>query len=51
MPMNLADKLNDKIFRTVGIVADGMSQPCYVVGGYVRDLFLHRTSKDIDFVT
>ncbi len=49
--MNLADKLNDKIFHTVGIVADGMSQPCYVVGGYVRDLFLHRTSKDIDFVT
>lgn len=51
MPMNLADKLSDKIFHTVGIVADGMSQPCYVVGGYVRDLFLHRTSKDIDFVT
>ncbi|MDD7604850.1 MAG: HD domain-containing protein [Candidatus Limisoma sp.] len=51
MPMNLADKLNDEIFHTVGIVADGMSQPCYVVGGYVRDLFLHRTSKDIDFVT
>ena len=49
--MNLADKLSDKIFHTVGIVADGMSQPCYVVGGYVRDLFLHRTSKDIDFVT
>lgn len=49
--MNLADKLNDKIFRTVGNVADGMNQPCYVVGGYVRDLFLHRTSKDIDFVT
>ena len=49
--MNLADKLNDKIFHTVGNVADGMSQPCYVVGGYVRDLFLHRPSKDIDFVT
>lgn len=49
--MNLADKLSDKIFHTVGNVADGMSQPCYVVGGYVRDLFLHRTSKDIDFVT
>ena len=49
--MNLADKLSDKIFHTVGIVADGMNQPCYVVGGYVRDLFLHRTSKDIDFVT
>ena len=28
-----------------------MSRPCYVVGGYVRDLFLHRHSKDIDFVT
>ena len=49
--MNLADKLSDKIFHTVVIVADGMSQPGYVVGGYVRDLFLHRTSKDIDFVT
>ncbi len=28
-----------------------MQQPCYVVGGYVRDLFLRRPSTDLDFVT
>lgn len=28
-----------------------MNRQCYVVGGYVRDLFLSRHSKDIDFVT
>lgn len=28
-----------------------MRQPCYVVGGYVRDLFLRRPSTDLDFVT
>ena len=28
-----------------------MGRECYVVGGYVRDLLLHRPSKDIDFVT
>lgn len=28
-----------------------MNRQCYVVGGYVRDLFLCRHSKDIDFVT
>lgn len=38
-------------FRLVGDVADEMGRECYVVGGYVRDIFLDRTSKDIDFVT
>ncbi|MBD5348870.1 MAG: HD domain-containing protein [Bacteroides sp.] len=28
-----------------------MGREVYVVGGYVRDLFLNRQSKDIDFVT
>lgn len=49
--MNLKDKLKNPIFKLVGEVADEVSQPCYVVGGYVRDLFLHRHSTDIDFVT
>ncbi len=49
--MNLADRLNQSIFHIVGTTADGMGRECYVVGGYVRDLFLHRQSKDIDFVT
>lgn len=35
----------------VGSAADAMGRECYVVGGYVRDLFLKRHSKDIDFVT
>lgn len=43
--------LTNKIFHTVGGVADSLGRECYVVGGYVRDLLLHRHSKDIDFVT
>ena len=49
--MNIAAKIDRKIFRHVGSVADAMGRECYVVGGYVRDLFLQRHSKDIDFVT
>lgn len=49
--MNLADRLNQSIFHIVGSVADELNRECYVVGGYVRDLFLHRHSKDVDFVT
>ncbi|MDE6716179.1 MAG: CCA tRNA nucleotidyltransferase [Muribaculaceae bacterium] len=39
------------VFSQVGAVADSIGQECYVVGGYVRDIFLNRPSKDIDFVT
>lgn len=49
--MNLKDRLTHPIFRLIGEVADEAGQPCYIVGGYVRDLFLHRASGDIDFVT
>lgn len=49
--MNLADRLTDRIFTTVGHAADELSRPCYAVGGYVRDLIIGRHSKDIDFVT
>ncbi|MDE5688865.1 MAG: CCA tRNA nucleotidyltransferase [Paramuribaculum sp.] len=37
--------------RLVGAAADRIGRDCYAVGGYVRDIFLHRHSKDIDFVT
>lgn len=47
----ITEKIDRRIFRHVGEVADAMSRECYVVGGYVRDLFLDRHSKDIDFVT
>ena len=39
------------VFGLVGEVADELRRECYVVGGYVRDIFLDRTSNDIDFVT
>ena len=43
-------RINRKPFTTVKEAADALQVPCYVVGGYVRDLFLGRPSKDIDFV-
>lgn len=49
--MNIAGKIDKEIFHKIGEVADSEQKECYVVGGYVRDLFLQRHSKDIDFVT
>lgn len=49
--MNLTEDLKLPIFRQVGKIADDMSREAYVVGGYVRDIFLKRHSSDIDFVT
>lgn len=43
--------LDKKIFHLISEVADSLQLECYVVGGYVRDLFLERPSKDIDVVT
>ena len=37
--------------KLVGDVADALGRECYVVGGYVRDIFLDRPSSDMDFVT
>jgi len=48
---NLKEKFSDKIFKLIADVADEMQLECYVIGGYVRDIFLHRPSKDIDIVT
>jgi poly(A) polymerase len=42
---------DEEILRRVGAVADELGLEAYVVGGYVRDCFLQRPSKDIDFVT
>ena len=43
-------ELDHTIFHRIGDTADEMGVDCYVVGGYVRDLFLERPSKDIDVV-
>lgn len=49
--MNLSDDLALPVFRKIGEIADNMNREVYVVGGYVRDIFLKRHSSDIDFVT
>ncbi|MCI6233632.1 MAG: tRNA nucleotidyltransferase, partial [Prevotella sp.] len=46
----LAQILNKKIFHLISQAADSLGLECYVVGGYVRDIFLERPSKDIDVV-
>lgn len=47
----IVEQIDQPVFHTVGAVADELGRECYAVGGYVRDLFLKRESKDIDFVT
>nr|WP_321354762.1 HD domain-containing protein [uncultured Draconibacterium sp.] len=44
-------KLKEKIFKDIQAVADRVETETYVIGGYVRDLYLDRHSKDIDIVT
>ncbi len=42
--------LNVPVLKLISRVADEMKMPCYLIGGYVRDYFLRRHSKDIDVV-
>lgn len=42
--------LDHKIFAMISEVADELNVECYVIGGFVRDLFLQRKSEDIDVV-
>ena len=46
----LAKILDKEIFHLIGDIADAKGVECYVVGGYVRDIFLERHSADIDVV-
>jgi poly(A) polymerase len=47
---DLVKKLESPIFHDISDVADDLHVACYVIGGYVRDLFLQRPSQDIDVV-
>ena len=40
----------EPLFRELAQTADRLQLECYVVGGYVRDLFLERPTNDIDIV-
>ena len=46
----LAEILDQEIFHQISEAADHLGLECYVVGGYVRDIFLERPSNDIDVV-
>jgi len=46
----LAEILDQDIFHQISEAADRLGLECYVVGGYVRDIFLERPSNDIDVV-
>ena len=49
-PEELKKMFDTKLFHLIGDTADELGLECYAVGGYVRDLYLERPSKDIDVV-
>ena len=48
--MNLSAYLTHPVFKVVSQCAAPANMPVYVIGGWVRDLLLHRESNDIDIV-
>ncbi|MDR0574482.1 MAG: CCA tRNA nucleotidyltransferase [Tannerella sp.] len=48
---DISSHLNGEPFFMISEIADHLGLETYVIGGYVRDLFLRRPSKDIDIVT
>ena len=49
--MRITDpKIENPVLHLIGEEADRLGLECYVIGGWVRDLFLHRPSEDIDVV-
>lgn len=44
-------RLDKKIFKLLSEVADELNLETYLIGGFVRDIFLYRKSNDIDVVT
>ena len=46
--MNLP--LNEPIFEIIARVAEREQVPAFVIGGFVRDILLHRPSNDIDIM-
>ncbi|MBR6017146.1 MAG: HD domain-containing protein [Paludibacteraceae bacterium] len=43
-------KIDDPVLHLIGEEADKLALDCYVIGGWVRDLILHRPCTDIDIV-
>jgi poly(A) polymerase len=47
----LQKQIDSKAFKLISEAAAELQTECYVIGGFVRDIFLNRPSKDIDVVT
>ena len=48
--MELKEHFAGRIFSLISETADELGLECYVVGGNVRDIFMNRTTNDIDVV-
>lgn len=48
--INLSNKLKHKVFGVISEIISQDDRQAFVIGGFVRDLFLNRPSKDIDIV-
>ena len=46
----MRSRLDAPVFRRLSETADELGLECYLVGGYVRDLFLERPTNDVDIV-
>lgn len=46
----MKNNLGHPVFKVLADIADENNIEAYVIGGYVRDIFLERPSKDIDVV-
>ena len=49
--MNLGKNIDNRFFKVITAASRELGFDSYIVGGYVRDLLLHRQSNDIDVVT
>lgn len=47
---DIQQRLSARTFHLIQEAADELGVEAYVIGGYVRDIFLNRPSKDIDVV-
>ncbi|MBQ2340838.1 MAG: tRNA nucleotidyltransferase, partial [Bacteroidaceae bacterium] len=47
---DILKQLDHPFFRLISDTAEELKLDCYVIGGWVRDLYLERPSSDIDIV-
>lgn len=47
---SIPEPMHSPLLRTIGRLADESGVEAYVIGGFVRDHYLHRPSTDIDIV-